>query len=197
MGEIIKRALTPGVGQNPLSKWLDSPELLNPVKNQSTQLGITQELGPFQKKYRVLEDAQTLAGVEVVTRFDVTVPENECWEIDQIWFFQDSGATIVVQARTILLPELQFQNVRAQRRCPTGVFHPLIGVMIPLPAVSGDSDAIPFNPIKLLPGENLEIQNTTNMAAGDVGRIQVLYRHVPLPLEVEIAPAGLWQSTTL
>jgi len=196
MGELIKRGLTPGVGQNPLSKWLDSPELLNPVKDQSTQLIICQELWAFQKKYRVLEDSQALVGAEVVVRFDVTVPLDECWEIDQIWFFQDSGGTIVAQARTILLPELTFQNLRAQRQCPTGIFHPLIGVTLN-PGTTSNSDAVPLNPIKLLPGENLEIQNITNMAAGDTGRIQVLYRHVPLPLEVEIAPAGLWQATTL
>ncbi len=197
MGESINRALTPTVGQNGLQRWLASPELTNPLRTQSTSLQPCQELLPFQQKFRLHQDSQQLGGVETVTRFDVTVPENECWEVDWLFVEHDASSTIVWQARMLRNPFFNRQAVVAQRRITIGVMQSLIGGDVPRAAVVGDPDMNPREPLKLLPGANLEIQNVDAMAQPDVGRIAVIYREVPLPLEVQAPPVGLWQATTL
>jgi len=197
MGELIRRGLVPTVGQNPLSNWLESPQVLNPVSSQNTSLQISQNMRDFQQKVRYHQDSQTLVGVETVVRFDVTVPKNERWWIEWLGVEHSAGGTVVWQVRVLRNPFFNRQLVIAQRRITQGIMQALIGNIPPLPGTGGDSDVSIVEPYIAMPGENIEIQNVNALAAPIVGRIQVRYRHIPLPLELEAAAVGLWQATTL
>ncbi len=197
MGELIRRGLTPGVGQNPLSKWLASPELLSPVKTQSTELLVTQTLRDFQAKVRYHQDAQTLVGVETTVSFDVTVPIDERWWIEWLFVEHDSVAARAWRVRVLRNPFFNRQAIIAQRTLTPGAMRPLIGGRPIQPTVAASEEVYPSHDYIAMPGENIEIRNITAMAAGEVGRIQVRYRNIPEPLELENARVGLWQATTL
>ncbi len=196
MVESIKRNLSGTVGQNSLQKWLASPELASPVVRQSTELQIVQELERFQRKYRTHQDSQTLAGVETFVVFSVTVPADQSWKIDWLWVEHDSAATRTWQLRYFHTPFLARAGIVSRTLVAPNFMTPLIGATKPLPSAGDAANYDPIEPLTLLPGDQIQIENTSAMAVGEVGRLQVLYRHIPLPLEQEPEVAGLWQATT-
>jgi len=195
MGESIKRGLSPTVGQNSLQKWLASPELASPIRRQSTELQIVQEIEPFQRKWRYHQDSQQLAGVETSAVFSVTIPVDEVWLIDWLWFEQDSGATVIAEVLHTggVLAARQALITRAQ--VVTGLMTPLIGSSKPAAVASADRYQR-VEPLELLPLDTLQIQNLGGLVAGDSAFLQVRYRIRPFPLERSNEGTQIWTATT-
>lgn len=186
MGESIKRDLTPTVGQNQLQAWLRSPRRSNPLKTQSTELRITQELLPFQDLYRYVQREITLVGAQTIAIVQQQVPLDEAWLVDGIWVTHDGTGDIVFQV-TVDSPlwPLGFAIVTRQR-VESGSIRstPLIGSR-PLDSPAAVGTYHRDEPLTMLPGDQLNIANTGALAADDVVRFNIRYKHRPIPIEVQ------------
>jgi len=193
MGEPIKRGLLPGVGQNPLTTWLASPRVENPINDQSTTLVLVQELIRFQRKFRIIEATLTLLGIETVASFQATVPDDEAWRVTGMWVRHDNAGDTVF-AVVLSGSPLSTGNVSLSRQrveSTTARSTPLIG-SLPQDVAPAPGSYTRVEPFDLLPGDQIAIASQTAMAAGDVITFNVRYELIPLPLEKKEAAAGLW-----
>jgi len=193
MGESIKRDLTPTIGQDQLQNWLASPRRSNPLANQSTELKIVQELFRFQRKYRLHQDSVTIGAGESGVVFSAEVPQNESWEIDRIWIEHNDAAARDFQAAVAHNPFFS-DGVQIAREiiAPTVQGEPLFGGGIITAAATAPRAYDGDRPYSLLPGGLITISNIDALAVGNIVILSVLYRLVPLPLEVRPPVVGLW-----
>jgi len=191
MGEVIKRALTPTVGQNSLSKWLESPELSNPIRNQSTELQIVQEIQPFQVKRRFQSLTSSLSGGDTIAFFQGRVPVDENWFIEMLTIGHNAAAGRRVFNMTVETPGLMLDPLVVARvailagATASAQAMPLIGGALYQIAV--DDLFNQPNGLKVSPGSQITVQNLSGLAAGDNVNFKMRYVQRPLPLEEELS----------
>lgn len=191
MGELIKRALTPTVGQNSLGKWLESPELSNPIVRQSTELQIVQEVLPFQTKRRYQTLIATIAGGDTGMSFQGTVPEDELWEIELLTIGHDSAVNRREWQMAVGHPSLM---PTAQTVARVGILGGLTADDRAMPLVGGalfqvENDLLFNQPNGFVIGPDwrLSVQNSEPMLPGETAIFRMRYTLKPLPLDEELA----------
>jgi len=191
MPSFIKRALTATVGQNGLQKWLASPELVNPLVDQSTSLQPCQELLPFQNSYRYIQQTIVLAGAQTIGIFTAEVPLDEAWEIDIIGVQHDSAGTISFSVDQSHRPLLAIPIILTRQDVLADRMQPLIGSP-PFTVAASVGRYQKLEPIKALPGDTIVIGNITSMDVFSTIILVVRYKLIPIPLAIEVPEAGLF-----
>jgi len=190
----IKRALTPTVGQNSIQKWLDSPELANPIENQSTELQLVQEITQFQVKRRFQSLTVGLAGADTTAFFNAVVPETEMWFIELLSIAHDSAASPrVFEMRISKAGILPLPITVARVAVPAGAVLDQQSVLLVGGALNPLAADDKFNQpdgIEVGPGSIITVDNISGMIAGEFVNFRIRYRLRPLPLEER--RASIW-----